>query len=150
MADVTINGAAPVVSRAEIRVDADIETVWDVASDIDRWPSWNPAVKSASLSGPLAEGSRFRWKAGPGTITSTLLRVEKPRVIAWKGSTFGIDAIHVYRLEPRDGGTVVGTEESWEGLVVRLLRSRMQKMLDAALDPGLRALKAESERRTAR
>ena len=55
----------------------------------------------------LTPGSTFRWKAGPGTITSTLQRVERPRVIAWAGRTFGIKANHVYTLEPRDGKTLV-------------------------------------------
>jgi hypothetical protein len=30
-----------------------------------------------TMEGPLAEGSVFRWKAGPGTITSTLRRFQK-------------------------------------------------------------------------
>ena len=114
---------------------------------IDDWPSWNPDVRSASLEGGLSEGSRFRWKAGPGTITSTLQRIERPRLIAWTGRTFGIKAIHVHRLEPRGEGTVVSSEESWEGLPVRIFRGRMQKTLEEALGPGLDHLKAEAERR---
>ncbi len=31
-----------------------------------------PSVKSVAMQGDLAEGSTFRWKAGPGTITSTI------------------------------------------------------------------------------
>lgn len=75
----------------------------------------------------MAEGSEFRWKAGPATITSTLRRVERPRLLAWTGKTFGVSAIHVYRLEPRDGHTSVRTEESWEGLLARIFGGLMQK-----------------------
>src|SRR5205823_4600668 len=123
------------------------EIVWDVLADINGWPRWNPAVTEAALSGPLAPGPTFRWKAGPGGITSTLRQVAPPRVLAWTGKTFGIDAIHVYRLEARDSGTVVRTAESWEGWPARLFRGRMQKMLEDGLGPGLDALKAEAERR---
>ncbi len=142
-----VNEEAPVVGAGEIEIAAAPEVVWDVLTAIDRWPSWNPQVKSASLQGEIAEGSVFRWKAGPGTITSTLRRVEPPQLIAWTGKTMGIDAIHVYRLEPRDGNTFVRTKESYEGLVARLFRGPLQKTLDKALVEGLRHLKAEAERR---
>ena len=100
------------------------------------------------LQGAIAEGSQFRWKAGPGTITSTIQRVDPLRLIAWTGKTLGIDAIHEYRLEARDGKTLVQTEESYEGLVARLFRGPLQKTLDSALEEGLGYLKAEAERRT--
>ena len=142
-----INEAAPVVGASEIEIAAAPETVWDVLTTIDRWPTWNPDIKSMSMEGDVAAGSVFRWKAGPGTITSTIRRVEPPRLIAWTGKTFSIDAIHVYRLEARDGKTFVRTEESYEGLVARLFRGPLQKTLDAALEEGLGHLKAEAERR---
>ena len=144
-----VNEQAPVVGKGEIEIAAAPEVVWDVLTTIDRWPSWNPQVKSMDMQGGLAEGTQFRWKAGPGTITSTIRRVEAPRLIAWTGKTFSINAIHEYRLEPRDGKTSVRTEESYEGLIARLFRGPLQKTLDEALEEGLGHLKAEAERRTA-
>jgi hypothetical protein len=144
-----INRAAPVVGTSETEVAAAREVVWDVLTGIEHWPSWNPDVKSVSMHGPLSEGSEFRWKAGPGTITSTLEHVEVPRRVAWSGKTLGLKAMHVYALEARDGATLVQTEESYDGLVARLFRARLQKTLDDALASGLRHLKAEAERRTA-
>ena len=70
-----------------------------------------------------------------------------PQVLAWTGKTMGIKAIHVYRLEPRQGGTVVHTAESWEGLTARLMRRSLQRQLQNALRPGLQRLKEESGRR---
>jgi hypothetical protein len=144
---VKVNESAPAVASAQVAVYADPETVWEVLTSIDDWPRWNPDVRWASLEEGLMEGSRFRWKAGPGTITSTLQRIERPRLIAWTGRTFGIKAVHVHRLEPRGEETVVHSEESWEGLPVRLFRRRMQRTLDEAVGPGLEHLKAEAERR---
>jgi hypothetical protein len=60
-----------------------------------------------------------------------------------------IAAIHEWRLEPRDGGTHVETEESFSGLVARLLRRSLQKQLDGALEQGLEHLKREAEHRAA-
>ena len=135
------------VAATEIEVAASPEGVWDVLTDLESWPRWNPDVKSMSLEGGLAKGSVFRWRAGPGTITSTIQQVEPPRVIAWTGTTLGIKATHVYRLEPRGEATLVHTEESYEGLVARVLRRSLQKTLEKGLSDGLRYLKAETERR---
>src|SRR5262245_5929874 len=100
------------------------------------------------MAGPtaVAEGSEFRWRAGPATITSTLRRVEPPGLIAWTGKTLGISAIHFWWLEPRNGSTFVRTAESYDGVVARLFRRRLQRVLDEALASGLRHLKAEAER----
>jgi hypothetical protein len=147
MAELTgINEQAPVVGASEIEIAAAPEAVWDVLTAFERWPSWNRDVKSISVEGPVAEGLVFRWKAGPGTITSTVRLVEPPRRLAWTGKTLGIKAIHFWHLEPREGKAFVRTEESYEGVVARLLRGSLQKTLDAALADGLRSLKAEVER----
>jgi hypothetical protein len=145
-----IDEQAPVVGASEIEIAVAPEVVWEVLTEFERWPSWNPDVKSLSMPGPVAEGSEFRWKAGPGTITSTIWRVEPPRVIAWTGRTLGIRAIHFWWLEPRDGKTFVRTEESYDGSVARLFRRPLRKALHRALEDGLRYLKAEAERRSPR
>ena len=142
-----INESAPVVGRSEIEIAAPPDAVWEVLTAFEGWPSWLRDVKSMSIEGPVAPGTVFRWKAGPATITSKLERVEPPQLISWTGRTLGIKAIHFWHFEARDGGTFVRTEESYEGLVARLLRRSLQKTLDRALDDGLQDLKAEVERR---
>jgi hypothetical protein len=143
-----IDEQAPVVGASEIEIAAAPEVVWEVLTEFEQWPSWNPDVKSMSMDGPVAEGSVFRWKAGPGAITSTIRWVEPPRVIAWTGRTLGIRAIHFWSLEARDGTTLVRTEESYDGVVARLLRRPLRKALQRGLEDGLRYLKAEAERRS--
>jgi hypothetical protein len=146
---VEVNQEAPALARSEAEIAADPDTVWEVLTRFEDWPSWNPDVSSVTLHGELAEGTVFRWKAGRARITSTLMRVDRPRLLAWTGKTTGIDAVHVWRLEPSDAGTRVRTEESWEGLSVRLLRGPMRKSLQRAVDGGLGHLKTEAERRAA-
>ena len=142
-----INQQAPVVGASEIEIAAAPEAVWEVLTAFERWPSWNRDVKSMTMQGDVAPGAVFRWKAGPGTITSTIERVERPRLIAWTGKTLGIEATHYWHLEPRNGKTFVRTEESYEGLVARLFRRSLQKTLDRALAEGLRYLRTEVEQR---
>jgi uncharacterized protein YndB with AHSA1/START domain len=143
------NGNPPVKSTAEIDIAAPPQVVWEVLTRLENWPNWNPAVKSMSFAGPLAPGSEFRWKAGPGTIVSILDRIEPPRYIAWRGRTLMISVYHEWWLEPRDAGTHVRTEEElFFGVLVRPLRGMLQKTFDKALADGLERLKHEAERRS--
>ena len=148
MSEFAADKEAPVYSREEVVVKAPPETVWDVISKIDEWPRWNADIKEARIEGDLAPGTSFTWKAGPGTIRSTLREVDRPHVLGWTGRTMGIPAIHVYRLEQADGQTRVVLEESWNGVLSRLLRKPFQKTLDKAVRDGLRAVKTEAEARS--
>jgi hypothetical protein len=143
---VDIDHNAPAVARAETVVEAPPDAVWRLIADIDSWPAWNPDVRSARLEGELAPGSTFRWKAGPGTIVSTLQSVAPEREIGWSGRTMGIEALHVYRLEQVGDGTRVVSEESWAGLPVRLLRARMRRTLERSLRTGLGHLETAARR----
>jgi uncharacterized protein YndB with AHSA1/START domain len=138
---------APVRSTREIEIVAPPDVVWSVLTGFERWPEWNPDVKSMAFEGPVAPGSEFRWKAGPGTIVSTLEQVEPPALVGWRGRTMSIEALHEWRLQPSGGGTRVETEESFSGMLAKLLRRPLQKMLDKSLDDGLQHLKREAERR---
>jgi uncharacterized protein YndB with AHSA1/START domain len=144
---VDINQHAPVVAREELHIAADVQTVWDVLSDLEHWPRWNKAVREMTVHGPVAPGTSFGWKAGPGTIKSRIAEVDAPNRIVWTGVTFGIRAVDAFSFEPSDGGTLVRQAESWEGFPARLLRSRMERTLRASLRDGLHSLKVEAERR---
>ena len=134
------------MGSSEIEVAAAPELVWAVLTEVERWPSWNPAVESVSFGRSFEEGAEFSWKAGPGTITSTIRDVDALRRTAWTGTSFGIKAIHVHTLESRDAGTLVRTEESYTGLVASLLRRPLRRMLNRTLQGELEHLKAEAER----
>lgn len=122
-----INERAPVVSKAQVTVNAPASIVWETISTIDEWPRWNKDIRSAKLEGPLAPGSTFRWRSGPGEITSTLREVRPSELIEWEGRSFGVRAIHLWRLRPEGDDTVVEGEESWDGAPVRLFRGKSQK-----------------------
>jgi uncharacterized protein YndB with AHSA1/START domain len=144
------NGEKPALTgRAEREIDAPPQVVWDVLTRLEDWPSWNTDVKWMRFEGPLAPGTEFRWKAGPGTIVSRLDKVEAPGYISWHGRTLTIDAYHEWWLEPRDGGTFVRTEEAFFGLLARLLRGPLKKTLDKSFADAMERLKREAEQRVA-
>jgi uncharacterized protein YndB with AHSA1/START domain len=144
-----INRNAPATAEGELRIDADPQTVFSVIAAIDQWPSWNADVKSVELQGPVQPGTGFRWKSGPSTLTSTLQVVDPPNEIAWTGTTMGIKAVHVFRFQASEGGTLAHSEESWEGLIASLLKGYSRKTLDKGIRSILSHLKTEAERRAA-
>jgi uncharacterized protein YndB with AHSA1/START domain len=144
-----INRDAPATAEGELQIDADPWTVFAVISAIDQWPSWNPDVKSVTLQGPLQPGTVFRWKSGPSSLTSTLHVVDPPRELTWTGTTMGIKAVHVFRFQANNGGTLARSEESWDGLLASLLKGYSRKTLDKGIRSVLSHLKVEAERRAA-
>ena len=90
------------------------------------------------------------WSAGPGKITSVLRSVVQARELGWTGSTMGVHAVHVWRIEATQRGSRVTTEESWSGWTIRFMHKRMEKTLREAVFHGLHSLKAEAEFRTHR
>ena len=146
-----IDDDAPVKAAADIEIEASPLLVWDVMTAVSRWPNWNPDVKSASIDGPVTPGKAFRWRVTAGSIKSTLKDVEQPRLLSWTGrmAPLGIEAAHVWRLEARDGRTLVRTEESWNGRLVRFLSAPSRGILLSSIEKSLEHLKRECERRAA-
>lgn len=146
-ADVETDHQAPVRESSEIAVDAPPDVVWDTLTDFRSWPGWMPGVKSVEIDEAPRVGTRFEWKAGPGRIRSEIVEFDPLRSVAWTGRTFGVNAVHVWRTEAQGEATSVLTEESWAGPLARVLRGWAAKTVKKAIDDGLAALKAESERR---
>ena len=144
-----IDRNAPATAEGELQIAADPQTVFSVISAVDQWPSWNPDVKSVTLQGPVQPGTVFRWKSGPSSLTSTLQVLDPPHEVAWTGTTLGIKAVHVFRFQANGGGTLARSEESWEGLLARLLKGYSRRTLDRGIGSVLAHLKAEAERRAA-
>jgi len=141
-----INESAPVIAAHEIEIEASPEAVWDIIVAVERWPAWNPDVRATFIEGNLQAGKSFSWKAGPGTIRSTVLQMQKPKELVWSGTTLGIRAIHLWQIERRGEKTTVRSEESWEGLLPAILRGAMRRMLLRSIQQGLIYLKKEAER----
>jgi uncharacterized protein YndB with AHSA1/START domain len=139
---------APAFAEGEALIDAPRAAVWLLLTDFARWPQWSPGVTRVTIGGDVEPGTEFRWKSGRNTIKSQLVDVEVPRLISWTGRTTAIKAKHVWQLDESGAGTIARTQESWSGLVAKVLRHSIQPTLQQAIDDGLAALKAESERRT--
>jgi len=140
-----IDHHAPVRARATALIDAPAERVWDILTGIERWPEWNEQVAWTRLNGSVAAGTGFRWRAGGVTIRSRLLELEPISRMGWSGRTPGIRARHHWQLKPVGSQTRVCNEESFHGLLARLLPGTLTRLLQQSLQQGRGALKREAE-----
>ena len=145
MCNMDINEHAPAIAKAEIRVQAPLETVWRIQCDIDRWSEWNPDIQRSKLEGPLSTGSVFRWKSGGAAIVSTLREIEPMRKIAWTGKAIGIRAAHSWSFERQGDSVAVVTRESFDGWLPHIFPRTLRKMLDRSLRTWLQNLKRRAE-----
>jgi uncharacterized protein YndB with AHSA1/START domain len=155
-----IDPQAPVIARDQVLINAPLELVWRIQTDVSAWPTWRPEVTQARADGPLAVGSVFYWEEGDGPlavgsvfyweegglqIVSTIGELDAPHRVAWTGPAQGIEAVHVWELTSTAAGVLVHTEESWRGEPVQARATQLQPLLDHALRTWLGHLKAHSE-----
>jgi uncharacterized membrane protein len=113
------------------QVDAPVETVWDVLSDVTRWSEWTPTITSVEKldDGPLRIGSRAlvrqpRLRPAEWEVTA----LEEGRSFTWVAKAPGVATIGSHRVEPGASGTRVtlGIEQSGPlGVVAALVWGRL-------------------------
>ena len=129
--------------RAEIEIDADPGTVWDVLTDFGGYPEWNPFI--GSIDGHQEVGARLRLRIQPPGSRGMTLRpqvtvVEPGRAFGWVG-TLGLphifDGAHLFELAPIDGGrrTRFAQSEGFRGILLPFVRR-------SVLPPTLRGFEA--------
>lgn len=140
-----IDTAAPVVAVHEIVIDAPLERVWALHTDIAGWTAWQTDIGAAAIDGPIAPGTRFHWSTFGLDIESTIYAVEGPRRIVWGGPAHGITGIHVWTFTAEGDSVRVRTAESWDGAPILADVDGMGAALDSALTGWLGHLKRTAE-----
>lgn len=137
---------APVEVRLEVDTRADPARVWQILTRFEAWPLWHRGVHFAALDGELVQGARLHWRADGMRIHSRLVEVEPERVLGMATRTLGGRGYHRWSLEPMEGtGTLIRSEEIWDGLVVRILKGTLRRTLKRSRRHWLEALRERAE-----
>ena len=78
------------VAQAEILIDAPVDVVWSVVTDLDRYPEWNPFVERIDVLGdaPVVGTDlrlHVRWASGRRVRTrEQITRLEPPNVLEYR------------------------------------------------------------------
>ncbi|MCI9856943.1 SRPBCC domain-containing protein [Microbacterium proteolyticum] len=148
--------ANPFIIETAIEIEAPPEVVWNVLTDFEAYPEWNPSL--IGMTGALEPGSTLRF----ATDTTDEALVFEPVVrevrmhehLRWEGTlliTGLFDGEHSFTLEPTaEGHTLLTQEESFRGVTVPFLT----RWLDDNTKPDFvamnEALKTRSESPTGR
>lgn len=141
-----INNNAPVKCTKTIIINATPQKVWQVLTDINNWPGWQPNITKAQLNDTLQPGTTFDWKADGLKIHSALHTVQPCSQFGWTGYSMSLYAIHNWTLEETPEGTRVIVEESMEGFFARLFKKSLNKSLEKGMLNMLDLLKTECEK----
>ncbi|MFF4985708.1 SRPBCC family protein [Streptosporangium saharense] len=159
-----VDSTAKIRYRTEILIKAPLSTIWNLQTDVARWPTWQEPVTSAKRldPGPFREHSRFRWTTPvpetphtPATtlvITSTVGQLRHQACIRWTGPAIGeglrIDrGVHVWTFTKVRGGVLVRTEETHAGEQIETDVPLATEFLGQGLEAWLKALKETAEAR---
>ncbi|MEV0426241.1 SRPBCC family protein [Micromonospora sp. NPDC050495] len=90
-----------------VEIAADVDQVWAVQTDVERWPEWTPSVTAALRlePGPLALGSTARLtqpRLRPAVWRVT--EIDAPHVFVWESASPGVRSRGEHRLVPLGGG----------------------------------------------
>lgn len=93
------------VETRRIRIEAPVDFVWDVLTDVERYGEWNPFTPQALTDFEIGSPAHLLVRMGKAKmrITETVCAFEPPRLIAWR-KTFGarwlLLAVREQHLQP--------------------------------------------------
>lgn len=136
------------ITDSAIDIEAPAKLVWDMFSDVERWPEWTASVTSLkALDGPgLAVGKRFEIKQPRlPRLVWEVTALHEGSSWTWEQRSPGGRTVAVHEVH-RDGGrTLVRQRLDQQGpvgsLVGRLMRGTTKRYLELEAE----GLKARSE-----
>ena len=138
-------------NRNEIEIQSTSEKVWEVLTDFDKYPEWNPLLCRAE--GKLAVGEkvdlRVRSASNDMNLLCTVTVVEPNRQFSWKFHVvlpFLFRGEHFFKIEPIDEHKVRFIDrEVFHGLLVPLQAKNLETNAKPAMLAMGKALKQRAE-----
>jgi uncharacterized membrane protein len=106
--NVTMGAPMNVDYEHSIEITADPEAVWEVMSNVERWPDWNESVRSVQLldRGGLWPGQRARIRQPRLPVAIwTVEQIEHGRSFSWRSDTTGLRSVGEHTVEAKDPDT---------------------------------------------
>jgi hypothetical protein len=139
--------------RTEIEIQATPEKVWQVVSELDQYPEWNPFIHQAIGKAKMGEQVDITFKTGSKEMTlhCLVIKSEPNRELCWKyhvGSQLLFSGEHSFTIEPVDTTHVRFVDrEIFNGLLVPLQARDIDTNSKRGFEAMDKALKARAEQR---
>ena len=133
--------------KTTVDIAADKATVWNILTDFEKYPEWNPFIKS--VSGEVKTGNRIKVKLQGMVFKPTVLSFIKNSEIKWLGHLWikGLfDGEHSFHLSENEDGTVrFEQNERFSGILVKLFAKSLDNDTKKGFEEMNEALKQRSE-----
>ena len=137
------------ITEDSIEIDAPAQLVWQIFSDVERWPEWTPSVTSlvARDGTGLAVGKRFAIKQpGMSKLVWKVTEIDSGVSWTWAQRSLGVLVTARHWVIPQpDGRTLVRQQLDQRGVLGALIGRLMIKKTRRFLEQEAQGLKARSE-----
>jgi uncharacterized membrane protein len=131
-----------------VEIDAPPERVWQVMSDVEKWPEWTESVETVKRldTGPFRLGSRARIKQ-PKFLPAVweVTEIESPRSFTWVTRSPGLVASGKHRVESTTRGSRATLSVAYAGLLGGIVARLLAGITDRYLMFEAAGLKQRSE-----
>ncbi len=141
-----INRDAPIVLKHEIVVFAPPKQVWERLAQVEYWPAWHPDIGKAEWvdDEPMVRRG-FRFGVKMFRFNARLKIYDEPLVIGWEARHMFSSHRQVFRLEGDYRQTMLISEASYEGPMLKMMADRFRDPLDRFGQTWLAAIKTNIE-----
>lgn len=117
---------APIEAMSFIIINAPVQKIWKIVTDVDDWPSWYPLLSESRISGEFEIGSKIEY-GGFFKHRLTIGAVEPPNTAVLYGTYMGFQGITMWQLDTlSETQTRVTFKESSDGGILSVLYSNSQ------------------------
>lgn len=133
--------------KTTIQIAATPQKVWNVLTDFEQYPNWNPFIKSAE--GKFAVGNKVAINAGGMNFKPRILVYNEKKEIRWIGKLLVkgfFDGEHIFKIvENKDGTVTFKQEEKFTGILVGLFAKKLDNETKVGFEQMNQKLKELSE-----
>jgi hypothetical protein len=137
--------------RTEIDIKASLEKVWEVLTDFNNFPQWNPFIRQINGDPKVGTKLKIHLHTSSGksrTYRPTVTKVEPNRELRWSGKSFipgMFNGERIFSIELKTNHVRFVHREIFTGLGVALAGNRLDKDMYQSFEKMNDAFKEEVE-----
>lgn len=140
--------------ESQTKINANMEVVWEVFTDIKNWTNWSPTTLEVwDVSENIWElSSKFSFRlkmAGVGVpFTVDVCKSIEKNTIAWKSTIFTVTAVRTYTFEEIENAVLVKDHKQFKSSIFPIWLFYPRPIIRSMTERWLKEFKLECEKRS--